>query len=286
MMDYSGEHPGSGAVLAAGVADSPLIVIDHLCYSATDRRGREVKILDDLCLEVNAGEFVAIVGPSGCGKSTALNFMAGLVTGQQSGTVRVSGQDVHGITPGVGYMFQTHGLFPWRTIIQNVELALELQGVSRAGRAATARRLLGELGLNGFENHYPAELSGGMRQRVSLARTLANNPGVLLMDEPFGALDAQTKLLVQDGFVAYWKAHRKTVVFVTHDLGEAIFLADRIIVMSARPGRIKKQYKVPFARPRHLAAIRADSAFGDMWERIWLDLKEEAQHSKQGIPNG
>jgi len=269
-------HPGGGK-------GRPAIEIDRLHYSARDRHGRDVRILEDLSLTVAEGEFLAIVGPSGCGKSTALNFIAGLAAGHQSGSVRALGRPVQGISPGIGYMFQTHGLLPWRTIAQNVELGLELKGTPPAERAAASARLLRELGLAGFERHYPAELSGGMRQRVSLARTLATDPALLLMDEPFGALDAQTKLLVQDGFVAFWETYRKTVVFVTHDLAEAIFLADRIVVMSARPGRVKAQYAVPFARPRRLAAIRTDQAFSDLWERIWLDLEDEARSSMQGV---
>lgn len=285
-MNLAGVNPSQATAAHASVAQvngSPTIIaLDHVFFSATDRHGKSVGILNDFSLHVASGEFVAIVGPSGCGKSTALNFVAGLVKGQQSGTVKVRGVDVCGITPGIGYMFQTHGLFPWRNILSNVELSLEILGVSREVRTAKASALLAELGLSGFEKHYPAEISGGMRQRVSLARTLATDPAVLLMDEPFGALDAQTKLLVQDGFVSYWEQNKKTVVFVTHDLSEAIFLADRVVVMSARPGRVKAQYKIPFERPRKLNEIRTSAEFGELWEQIWLDLKEEARHSMRG----
>ncbi|MGB6009507.1 ABC transporter ATP-binding protein [Castellaniella sp.] len=285
-MSSLGDNPHAGRQGANGSADppceGPIIALDRVFFSSKDRKGKTIGILQDFSLRVAPGEFVAVVGPSGCGKSTALNFMAGLVKGHQSGTVRVRGVDVSGIAQGIGYMFQTHGLFPWRNIIDNVCLSLEVQGAPLEQRRSKASGLLAELGLAGFENHYPAEISGGMRQRVSLARTLATDPAILLMDEPFGALDAQTKLLVQDGFVAYWEKNQKTVVFVTHDLSEAIFLADRVVVMSARPGRVKAEYTVPFPRPRNLAEIRVSAEYGELWERIWLDLKDEARHSMQG----
>lgn len=260
----------------------PIIVMDHVNFSCTDRHGKTVHILDNFSMDVAPCEFVAIVGPSGCGKSTTLNFMAGLTRDHQTGTVTVRSNEVTGITPGVGYMFQTHGLFPWRNIIDNVALSLEVQGISKEKRLAKASALLAELGLSDFERHYPAEISGGMRQRVSLARTLATEPDILLMDEPFGALDAQTKLLVQEGFVKFWEQHKKTVVFVTHDLSEAIMLADRVVVMSARPGRIKAQYQIPFSRPRNQSEIRVSTEYGELWEQIWQDLKNEAKHSMQG----
>lgn len=288
-MNLAGDNPGQSNATRAGVAiakEDPIIALDNVCFSCTDRHGKTVNILDNFSLHVAPSEFVAIVGPSGCGKSTALNFMAGLAREHQSGTVKVRSKEVSGITPEIGYMFQTHGLFPWRNIIDNVALSLEIQGVQKEQRMAKASALLAELGLAGFENHYPAEISGGMRQRVSLARTLATDPTVLLMDEPFGALDAQTKLLVQDGFIKFWDQHKKTVVFVTHDLSEAIFLADRVIVMSARPGRVKAQYQIPFARPRNLSEVRVSREYSELWEQIWLDLKDEAQTSMQGSKNG
>jgi NitT/TauT family transport system ATP-binding protein len=274
---------GSSSEAAGG---EPLVAVSKLNYEATDRAGKRIRILEDLSLSVRRGEFVSIVGPSGCGKSTVLNFIAGLLRGQQSGEVRVGGTVVRGITRDVGYMFQTHGLLPWRTVVHNVELGLELKGVPKSQRREQALALVRELGLSGFEHQYPAELSGGMRQRAALARTLAVNPTLLLMDEPFGALDAQTKLLVQDGFLALWETHKRTVLFVTHDLSEAILMADRIIVMTARPGRIKKEYLVSFKRPRNSNEIRGQAQFGNIWESIWDDLRDEARLSMQGMSGG
>ncbi|MDB5999120.1 MAG: uncharacterized protein JWP52_819 [Rhizobacter sp.] len=255
--------------------DAPIAVdIDRLSFHADTARGR-LPVLDSVSLQVKRGEFVSIVGPSGCGKSTILNFIAGLAASRGDGSIRLEGRLVSGVQPRIGYMFQSHGLLPWRSVAANVELGLELAGVSRTERRERAHELLAQLGLKGFEDHLPAELSGGMRQRVALARTLAIDPDVLLMDEPFGALDAHTKLLVQQTFLAHWEKHRKTVVFVTHDLAEAIALSDRIVVLTARPARVMAVYDVKLPRPRDPVALRGHPHAVRLWDQLWTDLRQE-----------
>jgi NitT/TauT family transport system ATP-binding protein len=221
---------------------------------------------------------VAIVGTSGCGKSTLLNMIAGL-NRPTGGKVSVFGRKVDGIAPRVGYMFQTDSLLPWRSVIANVEVGLELAGIPKAKRREAALKQLAEIGLRGFENHWPSELSGGMRQRASLARTWLTEPEILLMDEPFGALDSQTKLMIQEAFLSVWEKKRQTVLLVTHDIEEAIAMADRVIVMSARPGQIKSQYLIELERPRSLVALRSDPRFHHYWQQIWSDLEEGARRS-------
>ncbi|SHH72751.1 ABC transporter ATP-binding protein [Pollutimonas bauzanensis] len=262
----------SSAAAAERPRQDPLIVIEDLRISF-GKNETEAPVLDDLSLHVGRGEFVALVGPSGCGKSTVLNAIAGLIDARAGGKLRVGGRPVDAILPGIGYMFQSHGLLPWRTVVRNIEIGLELKGMPRALRRGKALDLLRKVGLAGYENRYPAELSGGMRQRAGLARTLATDPEVLLMDEPFGALDAQTKLLVQDSFLEFWEQDRRTVLLVTHDLDEALCMADRILVMSGRPGRIVREYDVPFDRPRHIVALRASPQYGRLWRQIWNDLR-------------
>ena len=249
------------------------ITIEHVSHRF-DIDGRAVPVLDDVSLEVAEGEFLAIVGPSGCGKSTLLNMVSGLIP-PTTGRVTVDGAAVAGINPRIGYMFARDALLPWRTSLANVAFGLELQHQSAERREARARELLRLTGLAGFEGSYPSQLSQGMRQRVSLARTLATNPDVLLMDEPFGALDAQTKLVLEDEFLRLWERDRKTVIFVTHDLFEAIAMADRVAVFSARPGRIKSVVAIDLPRPRSLTAGRFDPHFQDLYDRLWDELKYE-----------
>jgi NitT/TauT family transport system ATP-binding protein len=210
-----------------------------------------------------------------------LNVIAGLLP-VQSGRVELFGAPIRGVHPAIGYMFQQHALLPWRTVLANVELGLELSGVPRHERQRRAAPCLAALGLQGFERHFPSELSGGMRQRVSLARLLVDAPQLILMDEPFGALDAQTRLLVQEMFLRIWEADRPTVMFVTHDLAEAIALADRVVVMSARPARIKQQYVVDIPRPRKLDHLSKVPRFADLLESLWGDLRAEALVAMQG----
>ena len=252
---------------------TPKIAVENLSH-AFDIDGRSVPVLADVSLTVAAGEFLAIVGPSGCGKSTLLNIVSGLFA-PGAGRVAIDGAPVRAINPRIGYMFARDALLPWRTTLANVALGPELRGASPGEREARARELLRLAGLEGFERSYPSQLSQGMRQRVSLARTLATDPDILLMDEPFGALDAQTKLVLEEEFLRIWERDRKTVVFVTHDLFEAIAMADRVVVFSSRPGRIKASVAIDLPRPRSVTGGRFDARFQDLYERLWDDLKYE-----------
>ena len=249
------------------------IAVESLSH-AFDIDGRTVPVLADVSLDVAEGEFLAIVGPSGCGKSTLLNIVSGLFP-PTTGRVTVDGVPVEGINPRIGYMFARDALLPWRTSLANVAFGPELAGEPADRREARARDLLRLTGLAGFEGSYPSQLSQGMRQRVSLARTLARNPDILLMDEPFGALDAQTKLVLEEEFLRIWERDRKTVIFVTHDLFEAIAMADRVAVFSARPGRIKSLVALDLPRPRSVTAGRFGPRFQDLYDRLWDDLRYE-----------
>ncbi len=239
-------------------------------------RDREVEALQPIDLAVGDHEFVALVGPSGCGKSTILNLVAGLLAPSE-GRVWYDGAPVVGLNRNVGYMTQKDTLLPWRSAADNVRIALELKcrGVARAEANARVAQIIELVGLTGFERHYPAELSGGMRKRVALARTLIYEPKTLLMDEPFGALDAQLKLLMLAQLQELTRLRRMTVVFVTHDLGEAITLADRVVVFSARPGRIRMIREVDLPRPRDVFRIRFTEAFARLHEELWDELKDE-----------
>jgi NitT/TauT family transport system ATP-binding protein len=239
-------------------------------------RDREVQALQPIDLTVRDHEFVALVGPSGCGKSTILNLVAGLLAPSE-GRIWYDGEPVNGLNRNVGYMTQKDTLLPWRSAADNVRIALELKcrGVPRAEANGRVRQIIDLVGLNGFERHYPAELSGGMRKRVALARTLIYQPETLLMDEPFGALDAQLKLLMLAQLQDLTRLRRMTVVFVTHDLGEAITLADRVVVFSARPGRIRTIRDVDLPRPRDVFRIRFTEAFARLHEELWEELKDE-----------
>jgi NitT/TauT family transport system ATP-binding protein len=239
-------------------------------------RDREVEALQPIDLAIHAHEFVALVGPSGCGKSTILNLIAGLLP-PSSGVVLYDGTAVAGPNRRVGYMTQKDTLLPWRTAADNVRIALELKcrAVPRGEADARVAQIIGLVGLTGFERHYPSELSGGMRKRVGLARTLIYEPETLLMDEPFGALDTQLKLLMLDQLQELTRQRRMTVVFVTHDLGEAITLADRVVVFSARPGRIRTIRAVDLPSPRDVFRIRFTEAFARLNEELWDELKDE-----------
>ncbi|ADB52511.1 ABC transporter ATP-binding protein [Conexibacter woesei] len=238
------------------------------------RNQQELRALDDISLDVAEGEFVVICGPSGCGKSTLLRLIHGLQQ-PDSGEVRVRGVPVREPTLDRGMVFQHHNLMPWRTVARNVELGLEALGRPKAERTMRAGEWLAKVDLEQFATYYPAQLSGGMQQRVGLARALAVDPEMLLMDEPFGALDAQTRVVLQGELERIWEADSKTVVFITHDIEEAIFLADRVIVMSARPGRIVADIPVEAPRPRG-DAWRAAPAFAELKGRIWELLQQTA----------
>lgn len=245
--------------------------------SKTYRKGENaLTVLDDLSLTVPELEFLVLLGPSGCGKSTLLRIIDG-IEDCDSGQVLLDGLDVTGTTGhGRGMVFQSFELFPWRTTIENVAFGLEIAGVARRERLEAARECIDLVGLRGFENSYPHELSGGMQQRVGIARALAIKPSILLMDEPYGALDVQTRDLLQDELLNIWEREKKTVIFVTHSIEEALYLADRIVVMSPRPGRIERIIDVPFARPRR-DSVKTDPEFLSMRRQIWEVLKKGAR---------
>jgi NitT/TauT family transport system ATP-binding protein len=237
-------------------------------------RGKKVVALDSIDLAVTEGEFVTIVGPSGCGKSTLLNLIVGLLR-SSAGRILFRGDLIDGICTKIGYVTQKDNLLPWRTLIENVEIALEIRGIDESARRKRAQELIGQVGLSGFEDHYPHELSGGMRQRANIIRTLIYDPELILMDEPFGPLDAQTRIVLQDQLLKLWLASRKTIVFITHDLIEAITLADRVVLMTSRPGKIKSIEKVAIPRPRDVFQIHESQQFRSAYERLWQQLRPE-----------
>ncbi len=250
-------------------------------YHAFTRAERGVLALRDISLSIAESDFVAIVGPSGCGKSTLLNLVAGLLKPIR-GEVLYANRPVNGINTRVGYMTQKDTLLPWRTVEGNICLPLEIRGVRKEERKEKARQMVRLVDLQGFENAYPHELSGGMRRRVVLARSWIYDPETMLMDEPFGALDAQTRLLLQNEFLKLWYQRRKTVIFVTHDIGEAISLATRVIVMSRRPGTIKTDRTVDFGHPRDIFQIRFSPEFSRLHEELWTSLRDEVlAHEEQ-----
>ncbi len=240
-----------------------------------------IQTLSDVSLAVDPGEFVAIVGPSGCGKSTLLNLTAGLMR-PSAGQVYYDRKPVTDVNTRVGYITQKDNLLPWRTVRGNVSLALEVRGFPARERRELVDELIRKVGLSGFEEHYPSELSGGMRKRATLARTLVYDPETLLMDEPFGALDAQLKLLMHDELLRLWQKTRKTIVFVTHDLAEAVTLADRVVVMSARPARVKFVQEIDLPRPRDVYEVRFSPRFSALCERVWSCLREDIQKGAEG----
>ena len=242
--------------------------------------GRRVEAVRRFTLMTTPGEFVALLGPSGCGKTTVLNAVAGFVQ-PNAGTVVVDGERVQGPGADRGMVFQQHSLFPWKTVLANVEFGLKMRGIKKTLRTAQARAYLDLVGLGGFEDAYPAELSGGMQQRVGLARTLVNRPRVMLMDEPFGALDAQTRLTMQELLLSVWREVRTTVIFVTHDIDEALFLSDRVAVMTARPGEIRDVVTVKLARPR-AAEVIATAEFMALKARVLAQVREESARVLRG----
>lgn len=237
-----------------------------------------VTALKEATISVQDGQFVSFIGPSGCGKSTLLNMIAGLII-PTSGSVTVEGKLIHTVNTKVGYLTQEDSLLPWRTIISNVELPLEIRGVPKEKRRKAAEVLIEKVGLKGFENMYPREMSGGMKRRVALCQVLIYDPKIILMDEPFSALDAQTKLLLMDDLLRLWNENKKTVVYVTHDLNEAISLSDRIYLMTARPGRVKNEFEVGLARPRKADEAQFFDGYKDIYSKIWVELRDEVNQS-------
>jgi NitT/TauT family transport system ATP-binding protein len=266
-------------VLPGDLVSSNHVIIEarglHKVFVARGSGGQKAFLaLRDINLRIARGRFVSFIGPSGCGKSTLLNMIAGLIR-PTDGELRYKGGAISGVNTDAGYITQDDNLLPWRTLVENVELALEFRGVPAATRRERAARYVQMVGLAGFEHHYPHELSGGMRKRTALIRTLIYDPDVVLMDEPFGPLDAQTRVILQDELLKLWDGSGKTVVFVTHDLVEAIALSDEIVLFSHAPGTIKQVYQVPLARPRDVFRIHAAPTFPAFYERLWRDLKEE-----------
>lgn len=236
--------------------------------------GGAIRALDGLSLDVRDGEFVSLLGPSGCGKSTILKLVSGLLT-PTTGDVLLNGQPLRGVPAGVGFMFQSDALLPWATVRENVAVALELRDVPRRERRPRAEALVDLVGLHGFADAYPSTLSGGMRKRVALARLLAYEPSLYLMDEPFGALDAQTKIQLGAELLRLWGEFGRTILFVTHDIEEAIGLSDRVVVMTQRPGRIRAEIPIDLPRPRDFYEIRFTDRFRDLHREIWRELAAE-----------
>ncbi len=230
-----------------------ILSIQNLSKSFPKEQAKDLIAVQDVSLEVEEGEFVCILGPSGCGKTTILRLIAGLEEAN-SGSIKVNGQEVTGPGPDRGMVFQEFALFPWRTVRKNIEFGLEIKGIAAEERHKISDSYIDLVGLRGFENSRPYELSGGMKQRVGIARALANDPAILLMDEPFGALDAQTRNQMQKELLRVWQSTKKTVIFITHSVDEAVFLADRIVVMTERPGKIRNIYEIKQTRPRDRGA--------------------------------
>ena len=253
---------------------SVVLSVDGVSKTFVASDGGSVTALSDVSLDVRDGEFVSVIGPSGCGKSTLFQIIGGLLAGD-GGTVRVDGHAINGAHRDIGMVFQEESTFPWRTVIDNVAFPLELTGLGKAEREEKARRFVRMVGLDGFERRYPDELSGGMRQRTAIARTLASEPRILLMDEPFAALDEQTRILLGDKILQIWRDLKQTTLLITHNITEAVQLSDRVVVMSYRPGRIKRVIDIELPRPRDSALI-ASAEFGRYVGLLWQDLREEA----------
>jgi NitT/TauT family transport system ATP-binding protein len=247
-------------------------------YDANKRDGG-VEAVRNVSMHVGSGEFVSIVGPTGCGKSTLMEIVAGL-TDPTAGEVTIAGEPVTGPRRDVGVVFQKDSTFPWRTVLENVEFGLQMHGVTFDERRERSRNVIELVGLSGFEDTYPNELSGGMRQRVAIARTLVMNPAVMLMDEPFGALDEQTRIMLGDELLSIAAETEQTTLFITHSINEAIHLSDRVVVMSARPGQIKETVGVDIPRPRNTDVFGSER-FNDLSERVWELLKPEAESGLQ-----
>ncbi|GAA1598938.1 ABC transporter ATP-binding protein [Kribbella hippodromi] len=252
------------------------IVLRRATKRFTTRDRGAFTAIVDVDLQVRAGEFVTIVGPTGCGKSTTLSLVSGLEAAS-AGEVSVNGRPVSGIPDGVGYMFQTDATLPWKNVLDNIAIGLRYRGVGKSEAVERARDWIGRVGLTGFEDRYPHQLSGGMRKRVAMAQTLITEPSLLLMDEPFGALDVQTRELMQDELLRLWSGSGAAVVFVTHDLTEAIALADRVVVMTAGPATVKDSIPVDLPRPRKVEEIRLTPEFIELYKRVWDSLREEVE---------
>ena len=261
----------TGATAGTSAVPAVPLVVDHVAKSY-EVDGKIVPVIGDLSLSLKKGEIVSIVGPSGCGKTTLLNTLCGLIA-PDSGNIRWYGQKIEGQPQSVGYMLQKDLLLPWRTALNNVMLGLEIRGVGASEAVDRSRAMLDQLGLHGFADHYPSTLSGGMRQRVALARTLVNEPGVLLLDEPFASLDFQNKLLIENDTAKLVREGGRSLLLITHDIEEAVSLADRVIVLSKRPTRVKAVYDIELGADRtDMMATRDSRDFSNYVRRIWADL--------------
>lgn len=267
---------GSASLFETRLAPAePAIELRNVTKRFTTPNGSTYTALKDLDLRVAPGEFCAIVGPTGCGKSTTLTLVSGLER-PSVGTVEVHGQIVDEITPGVGFVFQTDAILPWKSVLDNVALGPRFRGAAKAAAEKKARDWIRRVGLAGFEDRFPHQLSGGMRKRVALAQSLINEPAILLMDEPFSALDVQTRAIMSNELLTLWDETRPAVIFVTHDLEEAIALADRVVVMTAGPGgTVKASFDIDLPRPRVVQEIRFDRRFVDLYQQIWEALRSE-----------
>ncbi|MBC5783901.1 ABC transporter ATP-binding protein [Ramlibacter sp. USB13] len=275
-----GRHQRPGKAGSAVARDNTSDVLRIEGVGKTFPGGTVALQATDLAVQEN--DFITILGPSGCGKSTLLRMVAGLDT-PTGGSITLDGRTVSGPGADRGMVFQSYTLFPWLTVLQNVCFGLREKGIPRAEQEAIARPFLAKVGLQDFAQHYPKQLSGGMQQRTALARALANAPRILLMDEPFGALDHQTRELMQELLLSIWEAERKTVLFVTHDIDEAIFMGNRVVVMSARPGRIKCDLPVPLPHPRHYA-MKTTPVFAQMKAQLTEEIRIEVQRAAGLVP--
>jgi NitT/TauT family transport system ATP-binding protein len=259
--------------LGATAARERFVSVEHIVKRFVTTEGNIVAV-DDVSFDVGRGEFVSVIGPSGCGKSTLFNIIGGLL-GEYEGSVRVDGETIRGTHGQIGMVFQEESTFPWRNVIDNVAFPLEIAGIPKNERHDRARHFIALVGLDGFERRQPSELSGGMRQRVAIARTLASAPQILLMDEPFAALDEQTRLLLGDKVLQIQQSLKQTTLLITHNITEAVQLSDRILVMTYRPGRVKRIVDITLPRPR-TSEVVSSAAFGQHVAEIWSDLREEA----------
>ncbi len=272
-----GEQHSSAATTGKAAARNSAIQIRDLELSF----GADRPVIGGVSLDVPEGQFLSIVGPSGCGKTTILNLLAGLIDAPYHGTLKIGGKSPQLGDERIAYMLARDSLLPWRTALQNASYGMQIRGVPPRAREARARDLLQRVGLAGFENSYPKHLSHGMRQRCALARTFALDAPFLLMDEPFGALDAQTKLQLEELLVELWQQERRTVVFITHDLAEAIAISDRVIVMSSRPGRIAADIDIDIERPRSVRELQKEPHFHELYAQIWETLEKWWRHDDE-----
>lgn len=263
------------------MAGSSIAFTDIEHWFASTKAGEAPRrVLHRTNLHIREGEFISIVGPSGCGKTTLLNMVSGLIV-PSAGSIRVAGRPPQLGAPNVGYLFARDALVPWRTAAGNVSLALEFREMPPAERPGVVMQALASVGLADFADAYPAQLSHGMRQRVAIARTLAPSPDTLLMDEPFSALDAQTRLVLQEQFAQLWEHRSSTVILVTHDLGEAILLSDRVVILSRRPGRVKAEFEIDLPRPRKVTELQGSAEYHNLYKEIWRVFREEVMPDEE-----